>query len=122
MRGKRKDAVQGAVVKAIRKLGGEVIYELDDKGRPDILAGFPGLTLTGAFDREKVTEMLAAVPGVVVHEGAHVLIEVKSPGGALTPYQKMWWGQEWWGPRYIVKGHNKSVARQIVALIMGIKK
>ena len=97
------DSIQTEVTDALARCGFVVVdlhgvpKATGDKrlvGLPDLLAIQPqGLTLVGDFDPRQVRAAIeiAGVKGVVVLEGAAVLVEVKSPNGTLRVEQTAWW-------------------------------
>lgn len=93
------DASQEEVVSALERLGFTVedlhnvplnLPEL--AGIPDLLAiNSRGLTILGDFDPRLVRERLADIPGLVVRDGAILVVEVKTDAAELRPDQAEWW-------------------------------
>ena len=99
------DSTQAEITDALARCGFVVVdlhgvpQATGDKrlvGLPDLLAIQPqGLTLVGDFDPRQVRAAIqtAGVRGVIVLEGAALLVEVKSPNGTLRVEQTAWWLQ-----------------------------
>ena len=97
------DSTQSEITDALARCGFMVIdlhgvpQATGDKrllGLPDLLAiTANGLTLVGDFDPRQVRAAIqtAGVRGVVILEGAALLVEVKSPNGTLRAEQAAWW-------------------------------
>jgi hypothetical protein len=79
----RRDKNQGEVVAALRAAGASVI-DLAGVGRgcPDLAIGYNGVTL---------------------------FLEVKSPGGRLTPDQEAWFSQ-WRGRAVVIRSAGEALA------------
>jgi hypothetical protein len=83
-RAARKDLNQTEIVETLRRAGASVVLTFRlGEGIPDILVGVPGVTIVGHVS-ESLLELIESVDGLVVHHGANLLIEIKSPGGDLT--------------------------------------
>jgi hypothetical protein len=83
MRAAKVDTIQPAVVEALRKAGASVqVLSSVGKGVPDLLVGYKML---------------------------NILLEVKSPGGALTPVQRVWHAN-WLGDIHVVYSPEDAVS------------
>ena len=75
---KRVDRNQPEIVDALRKAGASVGHtHAVGKGFPDIVVGVQGLTLVGDFSIKRVKQLLHAVHGLTVIDGANFLMELK---------------------------------------------
>ena len=111
-RASKVDANQHAIVKLLRRLGATVQHlHHVGSGCPDLLVGAPGLTLTGDFDRADALRRLEGLDGIVVHDGATLLVEVKNPetGGTLTPSQVDWHAR-WRGQKTVAESPQEAAA------------
>jgi hypothetical protein len=86
---KRIDRNQPEIVKAIRKAGASVGHtHAVGKGFPDIVVGTEGLTLVGNFSKKRVKQLLHAINGLTIIEGANLLLELKD-GTKSASQQKL---------------------------------
>ena len=75
---KRVDRNQPEIVEALREAGASVAHtHAIGQGFPDIVVGVQGLTLVGNFSVKRVKQLLHAVHGLRVIEGATLLLELK---------------------------------------------
>lgn len=75
---KRVDRNQPEIVDALRKAGASVGHTHSlGHGFPDIVVGLQGLTLVGNFSVKRVKQLLRAVHGLKIVEGANLLLELK---------------------------------------------
>lgn len=86
---KRVDRNQPEIVDALREAGGSIAHiHSVGKGVPDIIVGVQGLTLVGNFSVKRVKQLLHAVHGLKVIEGANLLLELKD-GTQTASKQKL---------------------------------
>lgn len=86
---RRRDANEPEIIAALVAMGAAVARITDRNGFPDLVVAYSGVT---------------------------VLLEVKLPGGKLSPPQERWWSQPWPGPRFIVTSPELAVTRIMEAL------
>lgn len=86
---KRVDRNQAEIVKALREAGASIAHlHTIGHGVPDILVGVQGLTIVGKFSVRRVKELLHAVHGLKIIEGANLLLELKD-GEKTASQQKL---------------------------------
>lgn len=84
-------------------------------GCPDVLLMTDGLTLMGQFDREEVVRRLEGLPGLIIHAGANLMVEIKDGAKPpserkLTPTEVKWWARyETIGAKVIVKDEQEAL-------------
>ena len=103
---KKVDINQPEIVAALREAGATVSHtHMVGHGFPDLVAGVPGLTVTGRFDAGRLMEIVRQeCPGARVHSGANLLLEVKNPeysSAQLTKPEAEWHGS-WRGQKSVV--------------------
>jgi hypothetical protein len=82
---KRVDRNQPEIVEALRSAGASVGHtHAVGQGFPDIVVGVKGLTLVGDFSVKRVKQLLRAVHGLQIIEGATLLLELKDGGQSLS--------------------------------------
>ena len=75
---KRVDRNQPEIVEALREVGASVGHtHAIGQGFPDVVVGVQGLTLVGNFSIKRVKQLLHAIHGLRVIEGANLLLELK---------------------------------------------
>ncbi len=75
---KRVDRNQPEIVDALRQAGASVGHtHTVGQGFPDIVVGTQGLTLVGDFNVKRVKQLLHAVNGLRIIDGATLLMELK---------------------------------------------
>lgn len=86
---KRVDRNQPEIVKALREQGASVAHTHQiGQGFPDIVVGVQGLTLVGDFNVKRVKQLLHAINGLGIIEGATLLLELKD-GSQSASKQKL---------------------------------
>lgn len=86
---KRVDRNQPEIVEALRKVGASVGHtHAVGQGFPDVVVGVQGLTLVGNFSIKRVKQLLHAVHGLKVIDGANLLLELKD-GTQVASKQKL---------------------------------
>lgn len=86
---KRVDRNQPEIVKALREAGASIGHlHAVGQGMPDVVVGVEGLTLVGQFSIKRVKQLLHAVHGLKVIEGANLLLELKD-GTQTASKQKL---------------------------------
>lgn len=112
----RLDANQPSLVEFWESLGiGVQRLNAVKGGCPDVLLMTDGLTLVGQFDREEIARRLEGLPGLIIHAGANLLVEIKDgakppSGRELTKAEKLWWTRyEAVGAKVIVKNEDEAL-------------
>lgn len=112
----RLDANQSSLIEFWESLGvGVQRLNAIKGGCPDVLLMTDGLTLMGQFDREEVARRLEGVPGLIIHAGANLIVEIKdgakSPSERkLTPAEAKWWARyEAVGAKAIIKNEQEAL-------------
>lgn len=86
---KRVDRNQPEIVEALRKAGASVGHTHGvGQGFPDVVVGVNGLTLVGTFSIRRVKQLLNAIHGLRVIDGANLLLELKD-GAQTASKQKL---------------------------------
>lgn len=86
---KRVDRNQPEIVEALREAGASVGHtHAVGQGFPDVVVGVQGLTLVGNFSVKRVKQLLHAVHGLKVIDGANLLFELKD-GTQTASKQKL---------------------------------
>jgi len=111
---KRVDRNQPEIVDALRKAGASVGHtHAVGQGFPDIVVGVKGLTLVGDFSVKRVKQLLHAVHGLSVIDGATLLLELKDGSQSaskqkLTP-DEVEFHENWKGQLAIVNSAEAAV-------------
>lgn len=112
----RLDANQVSLIEFWESLGvGVQRLNAVKGGCPDVLLMTDGLTLVGQFDREEVVRRLEGLPGLIIHAGANLMIEIKDgakppSGRKLTAAEQEWWTRyEAVGAKVIVKNEQEAL-------------
>lgn len=111
---KRTDRNQAEIVKALRDAGASVGHtHTVGKGFPDIVVGVPGLTIVGDFNQKRVRQLLHAIHGLKVLDGANLLLELKD-GEKTASQQKLTTDEvefhdEWKGQLEIINSAESAV-------------
>jgi hypothetical protein len=119
---KRVDRNQPEIVDALRQAGASVGHtHTVGQGFPDIVVGVPGLTLVGDFNAKRVKQLLHAINGLTIIEGATLLMELKD-GSQSASKQKLTkdeveFHDNWKGQLAIVNSVESAVN-----LIKGVKE
>jgi hypothetical protein len=111
---KRVDRNQAEIVEALREAGASVGHtHAVGHGFPDIVVGVPGLTIVGNFSVRRVKELLHAIHGLKVIDGANLLLELKD-GEQVASKQKLTkdeveWHENWKGQLAIINSPEAAV-------------